>query len=184
MSVLPMSETLSVRHYVGAHFEIYELLQDLRRNRITLDPDLSQNTSSSPQPSQRQTNLLAEERAKASSESEREALSAARAWLKLIDTRQWEKSWRTASPLLRQRFSLDKWKSARSQTPHRKEMAELRRLHQVQTLPKSPTGQGTAVLLQFATRVTGTSVLELIVMVEEDDEWASAGYQISRGILP
>ena len=109
------------------------------------------------------------------------AVSAARAWLSLIDDGHYSRSWEEASPLFQGAVSEGNWKA--SLDGIRKPLGKLvfRKIKAVKhftELPGAPDGQ--YVVMEFrASFVKKKSAIETVTFaLEKDGLWKAAGYFI------
>ena len=115
----------------------------------------------------------------ADSASTEDAEAAAIAWLALVDSVEYEKSWLEASPLLRHHVGRDAWASQLNnlRTPLGKlESRKLGSAEYQESLPGVPDGQ--YVLFVFDSSFEGAGVEAEIVVVAmgEDSVWRVIGY--------
>lgn len=151
---------LSIRHRWGAHLEIYQYLNELKRRHVE---------------GQSQGLVI-------KSEDERAAVDAAQQWLKLMDQGKYEESWKQASKYLQRQFNQKNWTRARQATPHPKTRAKTRVLDQFQFLPKAPPGLGEApaVILRFRTPGADFDLYEIVALAKLEGRWQPTGYQITQ----
>lgn len=114
-------------------------------------------------------------------EAEKAALEAAEAWLRIVDSAEYAKSWGEAAEFFRKAVTKDQWES--SLAALRKQNGKLvsRKIMSKKfttTLKNSPQGQ--YVVIQYQTRFEKKSVaIETITpMFDKDGQWRVSGYYI------
>lgn len=118
--------------------------------------------------------------AAATSQTESEGGSAARAWLALVDSGQWDESWAESGTMFRAQLDSPKWTSMIE--PVRQPLGPLvsRRLDnsdRSNALPGAPAGE--YEVIRFRTSFENVkNAIETVTMVREDDGWAVIGYFI------
>lgn len=121
------------------------------------------------------TNGMTEEEAIA------QAVPAAEAWLKLVDSGAYDESWKQAAPLFKDKVQEDDWTNAAQAVreplgPVEKRTVEATRY--VTELPGVPDGN--YVIIQFRTvfEYKKNSVETVTPMLTEDGTWRVSGYYI------
>ncbi len=113
-------------------------------------------------------------------QQEKAAEQAALTWLALVDTRQYDASWRTAASLFKTQVSTPDW--IKAVTAARGPMGELvtRRLESATyttSLPGAPDGE--YVVLQFETRFANKArAVETVTPMLDGGRWRVAGYYV------
>jgi hypothetical protein len=127
------------------------------------------------------TNTASQSRGSPILESEQVAVSAAQAWLSLVDRGGYGESWKEAAVLFRGSVTEKDW--ARSMETFRKPLGDLlsRKVKTSQhatALPGAP--DGSYVIMQFDTSFAGklSAVETVTFMLEKDGRWKAAGYFI------
>lgn len=108
-----------------------------------------------------------------------DAQAAAIAWLALVDSVQYEKSWSEASPLLRNHVDQDAWASQLSnlRTPIGKlESRTLSSAEYQETLPGVPDGQYVLFIFDSAFEEAKMQAEIVVVAIGEDSVWRVIGY--------
>jgi hypothetical protein len=115
------------------------------------------------------------------SEAEKAALQAANAWLQLVDSGQYAKSWEEAAEFFRNAVSQKNWE--KSTEVFRKPLGtlvsrELKTAHYTTSAPGAPDGQ--YVIIQYSTSFANKkSAVETVTpMMDKDGEWRVSGYFI------
>jgi len=114
-------------------------------------------------------------------EQEKQAVTAAKAWLELVDKGEYEKSWEEAAKLFKSNVPKNEW--SRTIAAGREPMGKLvsRELESAKystTLPGAPDGE--YVVIQFETSFENKkSAIETITpMKDPDGVWRVSGYYI------
>ena len=114
-------------------------------------------------------------------EKEKQAVVEAKAWLALVDSGDYEKSWERAASLFRNAVDQSGWKQALggTRTPLGKVITrELKSAQFATTLPGAPDGE--YVVIQFSSKFDmKESAIETVTpMLDTDGTWRVAGYFI------
>lgn len=112
---------------------------------------------------------------------EEQAIHEAKAWLRLVDSGEYEKSWEQASTLFRNALDQPTWKKALDATriPLGEVITrEVKSAHLATSLPGAPDGE--YVVIQFATtfELKESAIETVTPMREEDGSWRVSGYFI------
>jgi len=112
--------------------------------------------------------------------AETDASATARSWAGLLDSKQWDGSWRAAGSMFKSQLTSAQWattiQSVR-QPLGRVSSRTLQSAVQTKTLPGAPTGD--YQVLQFQTRfATKPDAVETIVLAREKGSWRVSGYYI------
>jgi len=125
--------------------------------------------------------LLIAATVRADQSAEEQAVTAAKAWLELVDQGEYEKSWENAAKLSKNAVKKNEW--SRTIAAGREPMGKLvsRELESAKystTLPGAPDGE--YVLIQFETSFENKkSAIETITpMKDPDGVWRVSGYYI------
>jgi len=115
------------------------------------------------------------------SAGENAAISAAQAWLALIDTGDWSASWKQASTIFQGGVTEPNWEN--SMNTFRKPLGEVRsrKLKSAQTMTELPGApDGKYVVMQFDTSFANKkATVETVTFdLEPDGQWKSSGYFI------
>lgn len=118
---------------------------------------------------------------RADEESIEKAVTAAKAWLELVDKSDYDESWETAAALFRQAVTQEQWrqKISAARAPLGKRVFRKLVLTRYETsLPQAPAGE--YVIVQFKTIFEEEShTLETVTpMKDPDGEWRVSGYYI------
>jgi hypothetical protein len=110
---------------------------------------------------------------------EKEAVSAARTWLALVDTGRYAESWKEAASYFQNAVSEQNWETSLNgvRTPlGRLVRRKLLKSQETTSLPGAPDGQ--YVVMQFSTAFENKkSAMETVTfMMEKDGKWRAAGY--------
>jgi hypothetical protein len=113
--------------------------------------------------------------------AEQEAITAAKAWLELIDNGDYGKSWDDSAEIFQNALTKVQWKQ--TLTPVRKPLGKviyrnLKSAHYATSLPGAPDGE--YVVIQFETSFENkkSSVETVTPMRQKNGEWNVAGYYI------
>ena len=112
---------------------------------------------------------------------ERLAGKAALAWLSLVDTGEYEKSWEQASLLFRKQVPARQWKTAITsvRTPLGKLVSrKLKSTQFTTTLPGAPDGEYVVIQYDCSYEKKKSAVETVTPMREEDGSWKVSGYYI------
>ena len=111
---------------------------------------------------------------------EEEARRAALEWLALVDTMQYEASWKRAASLFRAQVSTSGWSKAVSaaRSPLGEFVArDLISATYATSLPGAPSGE--YVVLQFQTRFENKArAVETVTPMLDDGQWRVSGYYV------
>lgn len=109
-----------------------------------------------------------------------EAVTAALAWLRLIDDEKYADSWKEAATHFKAMVSEKKWVNAMTQgrqplgSVSKREFKEASLVHE---LPRAPKGD--YWVIQFATVFDGAEAIETVTpMFDKDDKWHVSAYTI------
>jgi hypothetical protein len=123
----------------------------------------------------------AKQDAKSIPQAEKAAVTAADAWLKLVDTGQYQKSWQEAAEFFRNAVSQADWQ--KSTEVFRKPLGALvsrtlKSTHYTTTAPGAPDGQ--YVIIQYGSSFENkkTAVETVTPMLDKDGKWRVSGYFI------
>lgn len=108
-----------------------------------------------------------------------DAQAAAIAWLALVDSVEYEKSWSEASPLLRNHVDQDAWANQLSnlRTPLGKlESRKLSSAEYQESLPGVPDGQYVLLIFDSAFEKSEVQAEIVVVAIGEDSVWRVIGY--------
>jgi hypothetical protein len=115
------------------------------------------------------------------SQKEKEGLAAADSWLKLVDSKQYDQSWKEGSESFRKAVSSDQW--VRQLETVRTPLGsvgtrKLKAVRYTRQLPGVPDGD--YVIVQYDTTFDGRgpSVETLVPMKDKDGQWRVSGYFI------
>lgn len=117
----------------------------------------------------------------AQSKPEEQAQQSAEAWLKLIDSGQYAKSWDEAAELFKATVTKDQWLNALNSTRNPLGKLASRKLKSAtytKTLPGAPDGE--YVVLQYDTifERKQSAVETITPMLDKDGKWRVSGYFI------
>ena len=109
-----------------------------------------------------------------------QAVSATIAWLELIDSAQYQASWKQAAPLFQNQLSSQQWTQALMQV--RKPLGKLRsrkaiHVSAVSSLPGAPDGEYVIITLA-ADFQNKNAAIETATVSKVEGEWRSIGYFI------
>jgi hypothetical protein len=108
------------------------------------------------------------------------AVTAAKAWLALVDAKEYKKSWREAAPYFKENVKEERWEEmiAGVRNPLGKtESRELLTAEYKTSLPGAPDGE--YVVIQFKTKFTGKrDSVETITPMKTNGVWRVSGYFI------
>jgi hypothetical protein len=112
---------------------------------------------------------------------EKEAVSAARSWLTLVDTGRYAESWKEAASYFQNAVSEQNWETSLTgvRTPlGRLVRRKLIKSQETASLPGAPDGP--YVVMRFSTAFENKkSAMETVTfMLERDGKWRAAGYFI------
>jgi hypothetical protein len=113
--------------------------------------------------------------------AEKAAISAAKAWLSLIDNGQYAASWRESSAYFQGAISEEKWQAALDgvRSPLGKMVSRrVTTSKRMKELPGAPDGR--YVVMKFRTSFDNkkSAVETVTFMLEKDGSWKAAGYYI------
>ncbi|WP_206542345.1 DUF4019 domain-containing protein [Sphingomonas sanguinis] len=112
--------------------------------------------------------------------AETDASSAARSWAALLDSGQWDASWRAAGSMFKSQLTSAQWATtiqAVRQPLGRISSRTLQSVVQTKTLPGASAGD--YQVLQFQTRfATKPDAVETIALARENGRWRVSGYFI------
>jgi hypothetical protein len=117
----------------------------------------------------------------AADHSETAAESATRAWLALIDSGNYAKSWDAASPFFRQSIPQSEWQTAaaNARAPLGKLVSRtLRSATFTRTIPNAPDGEYVIVIFTSVFETKGSGIETVTSMVDGDGTWRVSGYYI------
>lgn len=108
------------------------------------------------------------------------AVTATKAWLALVDAKEYKKSWQEAAPYFKANVKEEKWEEMIAGVRNPLGKAESRELlsatHKT-ALPGAPDGE--YVVIQFKTKFTGKQdSVETITPMKTDGVWRVSGYFI------
>ncbi len=114
-------------------------------------------------------------------EKEKQAIVKAKAWLALVDSGDYEKSWENASSLFRSAVDQAGWKQALGATraPLGKVATrEVKSAEFATSLPGAPDGE--YVVIQFSTKfeMKNAAIETVTPMLDKDGTWRVSGYFI------
>ena len=112
---------------------------------------------------------------------EQKAVSAAKAWLALIDSGDYEKSWNTAAEYFQHAVAQQRWQQ--SLTAARKPLGKVvsRQLKSKQyttSLPDAPDGQYVVIQYETSFENKHSAVETITPTLNADGKWRVAGYYI------
>ena len=112
---------------------------------------------------------------------EQKAVSAAKAWLALVDSGDYEQSWNTAAEYFQNAVAQQQWQQ--SLTAARKPLGKVvsRQLKSKQyttSLPDAPDGQYVVIQYETSFENKKSAVETITPMVSADGKWRVAGYYI------
>jgi len=112
---------------------------------------------------------------------EQKAVTAAKAWLALVDSGDYEKSWNTAAEYFQNAVAQQQWQQ--SLTAARKPLGKVvsRQLKSTQyttSLPDAPDGQYVVIQYETSFEHKKSAVETITPMVNADGKWRVAGYYI------
>jgi hypothetical protein len=115
------------------------------------------------------------------SQKEKEGLAATDFWLKLVDSKQYDQSWKEASDSFRNAVSSDQWvrQLEMVRTPLGSvETRKVKAVRYTRQIPGLPDGD--YVIVQYDTTFDrrSPSVETLVPMKDKDGEWRVSGYYI------
>lgn len=109
-----------------------------------------------------------------------EAVTAALAWLRLIDDEKYADSWKEAATHFKTMVSEKKWVNAMNQgrqplgSVTKREFKEASLVHE---LPRAPKGD--YWVIQFATMFEGSEAIEMVTtMLDKDGKWHVSAYAL------
>ncbi len=115
------------------------------------------------------------------SDKEDKAITAAQAWLALIDEGNYGESWETAAVYFKQAITKDKWEQAL--TAVRKPLGML--LHRkllsktyTQSLPGAPDGEYVVIQFEASFKNKKSGIETVTPMLDNDGTWRVSGYYI------
>lgn len=112
--------------------------------------------------------------------SEQRAIETAKAWLDIVDSGNYEESWRQAAPFFQSQMTGDQWVQAvnRVRSPLGDALArEVRHTAEHTSLPNAPEGEYIVVTLD-STFENSESVVETVTIIKSGGEWQVVGYFI------
>jgi hypothetical protein len=112
---------------------------------------------------------------------EQKAVTAAKAWLALIDGGDYEKSWNTAAEYFQNAVAQQQWQQ--SLTAARKPLGQvvsrqLKAKHYTTSLPDAPDGQYVVIQYETSFENKKSAVETITPMLNADGQWRVAGYYI------
>jgi hypothetical protein len=112
---------------------------------------------------------------------EQKAVTAAKAWLALVDSGDYEKSWNTAAEYFQNAVAQQQWQQ--SLTAARKPLGKVvsRQLKSTQyttSLPDAPDGQYVVIQYETSFEHKKSAVETITPMVNANGKWRVAGYYI------
>jgi hypothetical protein len=112
---------------------------------------------------------------------EQKAVTAAKAWLALIDSGDYEKSWNTAAAYFQNAVAQQQWQQ--SLTAARKPLGQvvsrqLKAKHYTTSLPAAPDGQYVVIQYETSFENKKSAVETITPMLNADGQWRVAGYYI------
>jgi hypothetical protein len=119
--------------------------------------------------------------AAADEEMEQKAVTAAKAWLALVDSGDYEKSWNTAAEYFQNAVAQQQWQQ--SLTAARKPLGkvvsrQLKAKQYTTSLPDAPDGQYVVIQYETSFENKKSAVETITPMVNADGNWRVAGYYI------
>ena len=109
-------------------------------------------------------------------------LDAAKAWLKLVDNGQYQRSWHDAAPVFQQRFSTDDWVniSEYARLPLGKQLSRTLINHYRAETAAGPENEGgTYIKLDFKTTFENRqAATERVTLHQEASDWQVTSYLI------
>jgi hypothetical protein len=114
------------------------------------------------------------------SDAERNAISAAQAWLKMIDDRDYSGSWREAARFFKSAVTMESWVGSMKQYREPAGNVISRKVLDIRTEVPPGVPAGNYVLMQFLTDFTNKhAAVETVTFTQEaDGQWRAAGYYI------
>ncbi len=115
------------------------------------------------------------------SSAEKAAVAAAKAWLSLVDSEKYKKSWNEAATFFRRAVPKDKWQQ--SMQTVRKPLGEnlSRKLKSKQyrtSLPGAPDGKYVVIQFRASFENKKSAVETITLMLDKDGKWRVSGYYI------
>ena len=113
--------------------------------------------------------------------AEKKAVQASNAWLKLVDSAQYAKSWDTAAAFFRNAVSKDQW--VQSLDAVRKPLGkvlkrDVKSKQYTTTLPGVPDGEYVVIQYQTSFENKKSSIETVTPMLDKDGKWHVSGYYI------
>jgi uncharacterized protein DUF4019 len=118
----------------------------------------------------------------AADRTEAAAESAFRAWLALVDSRNYAESWNMASSLFRQSIPQSQWQTAteNARAPLGALISrKLRSATFTRTVPGAPEGECVIVIFTSSFETKDNGIETVTSMVDADGTWRVSGYYIS-----
>ena len=115
----------------------------------------------------------------ANAEAKQAAREAVSEWLELTDAGEFEASYDAASATMKDQVTREQWMQMSSQAE--KQVGELQNRQFVQSQYQESIPQldgSTAVILMYQSTFESGSLREMVVAVEEGDDWKVAGYRL------
>ena len=114
-------------------------------------------------------------------DAEKAALTAAKAWLKLVDDGKYTESWNEASEYFKRAITKEQWEQTVQAVREPLGKTVFRKLKSKQyatTLPGAPDGE--YVVIQFDSSFTNkkTAIETITPMLDKDGMWRVSGYYI------
>jgi len=113
--------------------------------------------------------------------TEAAAESASRAWLALVDSRNYAESWNAASSLFRQNIPQSQWETAAANARAPLGALISRRLRSAtftRTVPGAPDGEYVIVKFTSSIETKGSGIETVTSMIDADGTWRVSGYCI------
>jgi Protein of unknown function (DUF4019) len=112
---------------------------------------------------------------------EQKAVTAAKAWLALVDSGDYEKSWNTAAEYFQNAVAQQQWQQ--SLTAARKPLGkvvsrQLKAKQYTTSLPDAPDGQYVVIQYETSFENKKSAVETITPMLNADGQWRVAGYYI------
>lgn len=114
-------------------------------------------------------------------EAEKAALKAAKNWLKLVDDREYDKSWQEAANYFKRRITKEEWQRTMNsqREPFGDNISRSVRSKQYRTsLPGVPDGQYVVIQYQSFFENKKDAIETVTPMLDEDGKWRVSGYFI------
>lgn len=114
-------------------------------------------------------------------EAKQQAATAAASWLALVDAGDFDESWDEAAALFRRDRTQEEWEAAgrRLKEAVRSLSARTRTMQQYRSSLSQAPAAGPFVLFKYRTPSEAGRFEEFLLVVQDDDTWAVAGYEVA-----